>query len=1218
MEDSVKDIIATPAEGYKVQSITINGEPTDFVENSDGTVELDKFYQMTEDKEVVVSFVKVDSSLIINKVDSTNNNPLSGSIFNIKQIEAREEPSIEQITGNIVSNNETYNFIDNGNGGYESNNQGQANTTANSYIPIDLTNYTGKYNLIVNANVSSASGDYGYATVTNTTNAPAYNSSTGRFIYITGTSSSVTNPKDYTTILEGGKMYYLHLGYYKNGSSDSGEDKFTVNSINITLNQDDFLNDTEITTNSSGEAVIELNDGRYQITEVQAPEGYTLNTEPIIYDFVSGQENSITVKNDPQVDLIVHHYIKDTTIPVAPDEYIKGDLGKEYSTSPKTDLEEYELVKNEDGSYQIPPNASGIFKEETQVVTYYYEKKPLQLIVHHYIDGTEDSVAPDEFDVGDKGEEYQTNPAAQPELDDMYELVQEKYPSNANGTLEENVTEVIYYYKIKEHEITTEVDGIGGTISGEGETPYETVLHGEDSIKDIVMIPNDGYQIVSITINGEEQKLPEDKTAPYTLDKFINMTEDKHIVVKFESLKQNITVNKVWKDNSNSAGKRPQEIEIQLYNGSILVNSIRLLETNPVSNNWNGIFESVPMYDENGNQIDYTVVEKEVNTNDLYFYDTNVQKNSANSFVVTNTFNVPDEKIDIEVTKVWEDENNVNGLRPQEIKLQVKNGETVVKEQTINVESGNEQSYTFTGLDKYDELGNEIKYTVDEVEVNTDGLKFYSKQIDNETHTITNTFTVPDEKTSIEVTKKWEDNSNQNETRPSQIVIQVKNGETVVQSNTVDVTDEDEKVYTFEDLAKYDENGQEIEYIVDETEVNKDELIGYEKRVEGKVITNTLKSHKITTEVKGEGGSISGQNEDPYEEVLHKGDSVKDIVITPEEGYEIAKITINEEEQKLPEDVKQEYTLDKFKEVTEDKHVVVEFKKIEYKITTEVDGDGGAISGEGETPYETVAHGENSIKDIVCTPDYGYRIESITVNGEPIEFSPDEEDNYMLDKFINMTEDKHIIVKYVKKDTSIIVKHVTEDGVDLVPPETIEGKVGDPYDTEEKEFDDYEIKIIPENADGVMEEEQIEVVYVYSQIKGKVEITKKDKDDTSKLLEGATYRIEKLDEEGNIDNTFVSQEKTTGKDGKVEFNELTVGKYRITEIKAPQGYKLSKDYLEVEITKEQREVYVLATNVLELILPRTGGNGSSIVMIIVGIISITLASMIKVKKEKNK
>ena len=565
LHDSTKDIIATPSEGYKVQSITINGNPIDFIENSDGTVKLDKFYQMTEDKEIIVSFVKVDSSLIIEKIDSTTLTGLSNAIFNIQTVETRDDPTITDIVGSIVANGQeyvdstttledevidfefgsltnngtyyfveengkyvsnnngvnsttansyiqidlknyegsyalvvnanvssesnydygyatitenttapsysssngrfiyitgtsssvtaptdysvileggkiyylhlgyrkdgsgnsgedkftvnsiklynaivstitnTYNFVDNGNGGYESNNQGQANTTANSYIPIDLTNYTGKYNLIVNANVSSASGDYGYATVTTTTTAPTYNNSTGRFIYISGTSSSVTNPKDYTTVLEGGKMYYLHLGYYKNGSSDSGEDKFTVNSINITLNQDDFVNEDYV-TNANGEAIInDLPEGRYKITEVQAPEGYTLNPEPIVYDMVVGQENKITVENDPQVDLIVHHYIKDTTTSVAPDEYIKGDLGKEYSTSPKTDLEEYELVKNEDGSYQIPENASGVFTEETQVVTYYYEKKPLQLIVHHYIDGTEDSVAPDEESRGGKG-----------------------------------------------------------------------------------------------------------------------------------------------------------------------------------------------------------------------------------------------------------------------------------------------------------------------------------------------------------------------------------------------------------------------------------------------------------------------------------------------------------------------------------------------------------------------------------------------------------------------------------------------------------------------------------------------------------------------------------------------------------------------------------------------------------------------------------------------
>ncbi|MBO5476950.1 MAG: MucBP domain-containing protein, partial [Clostridia bacterium] len=544
-ENSVKDIIATPAIGYKVQDITINGEEIKFTENSDGTVTLEKFTAMTEDKEVIVTFFKVNNSLIISKKDSNNDNLLKNAKFNIKQLETRSEPVKEEIIGKLVANgttyykadvnnrientlgtitnnndtyyfidngnggyesnnqgqasttansymtinlegyegkyavvvnanissqysdygyatittstaapshstssnrilrisgtsettpkdytiildggslyylhlgyyknsstdegedkftvnsvnvyntiSNTYNFIDNGNGGYESNNQGQANTIANSYIPIDLTGYEGQYNLIVNVSISSQYLDYGYATITTNTNAPEYNDMDGRFIYIYDTYSS----RDYSTILEGGKLYYLHLGYYKNSSTDNGEDKFTINSINLTLNQDDFI-DTDVITNSSGEAVIELKrDWKYQITEVEAPEGYTLDSTPIIYDFVAGQENVITVENDPQVDIIVHHYLKGTTTSVAPDETQKGDLGKEYTTQPKMDLVDYQLVKNEDGSYQIPDNASGIYTEETQVITYYYEVAPVQLIVHHYIDGTEDSVAPD-------------------------------------------------------------------------------------------------------------------------------------------------------------------------------------------------------------------------------------------------------------------------------------------------------------------------------------------------------------------------------------------------------------------------------------------------------------------------------------------------------------------------------------------------------------------------------------------------------------------------------------------------------------------------------------------------------------------------------------------------------------------------------------------------------------------------------------------------------
>jgi len=54
-------------------------------------------------------------------------------------------------------------------------------------------------------------------------------------------------------------------------------------------------------------------------------------------------------------------------------------------------------------------------------------------------------------------------------------------------------------------------------------------------------------------------------------------------------------------------------------------------------------------------------------------------------------------------------------------------------------------------------------------------LKFYNKSIDNENHIIANTFTVPDDKIELEVTKKWLDNNNLNNVRTSNIKIIIKN-----------------------------------------------------------------------------------------------------------------------------------------------------------------------------------------------------------------------------------------------------------------------------------------------------------------------------------------------------------------------------------------------------------------------------------------------------------
>ena len=198
----------------------------------------------------------------------------------------------------------------------------------------------------------------------------------------------------------------------------------------------------------------------------------------------------------------------------------------------------------------------------------------------------------------------------------------------------------------------------------------------------------------------------------------------------------------------------------------------------------------------------------------------------------------------------------------------------------------------------------------------------------------------------------------------------------------------------------------------------------------------------------------------------------------------------------------------------------------------------------------------------------------------------------------------------------MLVKHVDEEGNNLVDAETITGKVGDTYKTQAKEFEEYELKEVIGNETGEMTKEQIVVTYVYSKVIGSVEVTKVDKEDSNKVIEGATFKIEKLNEEGNIDNSFEAKELTTGEDGKVKFEGLEVGRYRVTEIKAPDGYELLDSSIEVDITKENRDVKLTAENELKLVLPETGDINYTSVIIFIGIIIMLASFTIKSLKEE--
>ena len=61
-------------------------------------------------------------------------------------------------------------------------------------------------------------------------------------------------------------------------------------------------------------------------------------------------------------------------------------------------------------------------------------------------------------------------------------------------------------------------------------------------------------------------------------------------------------------------------------------------------------------------------------------------------------------------------------------------------------------------------------------------------------------------------------------------------------------------------------------------------------------------------------------------------------------------------------------------EISEVEGLEIQIDRETYDITTTVNGVGGKITGQDEGVIETVAHGGNSTKDIVVTPDNGYEI----------------------------------------------------------------------------------------------------------------------------------------------------------------------------------------------------------------------------------------------------
>ena len=182
--------------------------------------------------------------------------------------------------------------------------------------------------------------------------------------------------------------------------------------------------------------------------------------------------------------------------------------------------------------------------------------------------------------------------------------------------------------------------------------------------------------------------------------------------------------------------------------------------------------------------------------------------------------------ISVSVRKVWDDGDNLEGLRPDHIQVTLLADGT--EKQTVTLDEGNGWSATITGLPEKDAKGERIMYVWQE-----ENVPGYTRRttVDGNETVFTNTH--EPELTSVSVRKVWNDGNNEGNTRPHQIVMKLSNGMTVTLSAKNNWT------ATIENLPVY-YKGEKIEYTWTEQEV-----LGYnpptvEKRGRLTVFNNTL------------------------------------------------------------------------------------------------------------------------------------------------------------------------------------------------------------------------------------------------------------------------------------------------------------------------------------------------------------------------------------------
>lgn len=360
------------------------------------------------------------------------------------------------------------------------------------------------------------------------------------------------------------------------------------------------------------------------------------------------------------------------------------------------------------------------------------------------------------------------------------------------------------------------------TLQGSNGKTYQRIVTGKDSFatvfENMPKFFDEGKEVVyTVTqneMNGYTANIA--STDKYTFQ--ITNTHEPERLAK--------TVTKVWDDNNNQDGLRPNTLRIALTgtDGTYIEKSLS------TANNWTETFDGLYKYFKEGTPIQYTIDEEAVGG-----YEKGISEKD-NLITITNTHAT--EKLDLIVNVVWNDANNQDGYRPDAATIHM-SGTDGTQDAKDFTKDSSWSSIVFKDLDHY-KGGNEIKYTVTE-----DEIPQYTTSIAVNGNVVTVTNTHIPEITLRNISVVWEDNNDQDGLRPDTVSVKLKGNDKFIDSSEVN---EDVKwKHSFTKLPVR-ENGNEITYTAEENEIP-----GYTTSIEktdtGYVFTNTHIPETVTVTV---------------------------------------------------------------------------------------------------------------------------------------------------------------------------------------------------------------------------------------------------------------------------------------------------------------------------------------------------------------------------------